>query len=546
MTSTEAQPMIWHGWGDPARRTGLSPTAMALLSAQLGLTDRSTPPVGVDEVRIRPTALPDAVATELAGVVGDLYVRTDRDSRLLHAGGKSYPDLLRRRTGDAEDAPDAVVLPASHDEVQRLLDVCVSHAVAVVPFGGGTSVVGGVEPVRGRFAALIAMDLSRLDQLVALDRESMTATLQAGLRGPQAEALLNKEGFTLGHFPQSYEHASIGGYAATRSAGQASTGYGRFDELVVGLRMATPAGELVLDHGPASAAGPDLRALALGSEGVFGVVTEVTLHVRKQPEERVYEGWFFRSFDDGATALQALAQQRVAPDVVRLSDEDETRVTFALAGGGGFKRTLAMRWLKMRGYADGCLVIVGWEGSGASVSARRTTAGDVLRANKGLRLGESVGRAWEHGRFDGPYLRDELMDRGVLVETLETAAPWSRLREVHTAVGSAIRNALATERAQPIVMCHVSHLYETGGSLYFTFAAAADDGHELDQWRAAKTAACEAIVAAGSTITHHHAIGIDHAPYLGAEIGDLGIEILRAVKQRLDPTGILNPGKLIP
>jgi alkyldihydroxyacetonephosphate synthase len=538
--------MVWHGWGDPARRTGLPPAAFAMLQDQLALADRATPPVPIDDVRMRPTALSDAGRSALAAVVGAEQVRTDRESRLVHAGGKSYPDLFRRRTGDAEDAPDAVVLPGSHDDVQRVLDVCVANSVAVVPFGGGTSVVGGVEPVRGRFAAVVALDLSRLDQLVSLDQQSMTATLQAGLRGPQAEKLLREHGLTLGHFPQSYVHASIGGYAATRSAGQASTGYGRFDDLVVGLRMATPAGELSLDHGPASAAGPDLRALAVGSEGVFGVITEVTLRVRPQPEQRVYEGWFFRSFDQGAAALQALAQQRVGPDVVRLSDEHETRVTMSLAGGGGLKRSMGTWWLRVRGYADGCLAIVGWEGTSGSVSARRTATGDVLREHKGLRLGESVGRAWERGRFDGPYLRDELMDRGVLVETLETAAPWSRLRDLHDSVAAALRNALATDRAQPIVMCHVSHLYETGASLYFTFAAAAQDGHELEQWRAAKTAASEAIVAAGATITHHHAVGTDHAPYLRAEIGDLGIDILRAVKERLDPTGILNPGKLIP
>src|SRR5436305_5583131 len=280
MTVPDAPPMVWHGWGDPARRSAPSPGALAVLRKQLGLVDRSTPPVPIDEVRMHPSALTQSILGALAVVVGAEHVHTDRDSRLLHAGGKSYPDLLRRRTGDAEAAPDAVVLPASHDEVQRVLDICVANAIAVVPFGGGTNVVGGVEPARGSFAALIALDLARLDRLVALDRESMTATLEAGLRGPQVEALLQAEGFTLGHFPQSYEHASIGGYAATRSARQASTGYGRFDDLVVGLRLATPAGELVLDHGPASAAGPDLRALAVGSEGVFGVITEVTLHVR--------------------------------------------------------------------------------------------------------------------------------------------------------------------------------------------------------------------------------------------------------------------------
>jgi alkyldihydroxyacetonephosphate synthase len=516
-----------------------------MLRAQLGLDDVATPPVALDEVRLRAPALPASAESELAAAIGAGNVRTDRETRVLRAGGKSYPDLFRRRSGDAEDAPDAVLFPGSHDEVQRVLDICAAHAVAVVPFGGGTSVVGGVEPIRGRFAAVVALDLSRLDKLVDVDRESMTATLQAGLRGPQAEALLQEHGLTLGHFPQSYEHASIGGYAATRSAGQASTGYGRFDELVVGLRMATPVGELLLDHGPASAAGPDLRALAVGSEGTFGVITEVTVHVRPQPDKRVYEGWFFKSFDAGVRALQSLAQQRVAADVVRLSDEEETRVTLALAGGGR-KQDLLMKYLRMRGYDGGCLVIVGWEGTSAAVHSRRSATGDVLRANGGLRLGESIGRAWEHGRYNGPYLRDELMDRGVFIETLETAAPWSRLRDVHAAVAAAIKGALASDRGAPIVMCHVSHLYESGGSLYFTFAAAADSGSELEQWRRTKTAASQAIVAAGATITHHHAVGTDHAPYLRAEVGDLGIEILRAVKQRLDPTGILNPGKLIP
>src|SRR3954470_2348821 len=546
MTVPDAPPMIWHGWGDPGRRAALSPTALSMLKEQLGLADEATPPVAVDEVRMSPAALKPAAAAALADVVGGEHVHTDRDSRLVHVGGKSYPDLLRRRTGDAEDAPDAVITPGSHDEVQRVLDVCVSNSVAVVPFGGGTSVVGGVEPVRGRFAAVIALDLSRLTALTNLDRESLTVTLGAGLRGPQAEALLNDHGLTLGHFPQSYEHASIGGYAVTRSAGQASTGYGRFDDLVVGLRMATPAGELNLGHWPASAAGPDLRELAVGSEGAFGVVTDVTLHVRPLPEQRVYEGWFFKSFDAGAAALQNLAQQRVAPDVVRLSDEEETGVTFALVGGDKLKQRLGTWWLRVRGYASGCLVIVGWEGRDTAISARRTAAGDVLRAHKGLRLGESVGRSWVKGRFEGPYLRDELMDRGVLVETLETAASWARLREVHKSVGDAIRAALETGSGNPIVMCHVSHVYETGGSLYFTFAAAAESGNELAQWHRAKTAACEAIAATRATITHHHAVGTDHAPYLGAEIGDLGVDILRAVKQRLDPTGILNPGKLIP
>ena len=539
--------MVWHGWGDPARRHGVPPDALAMLRRELDLPERSTPPVPEAEVRMRPSSLSADFATRLAGVVGAENVRGDRATRLLHAGGKNYPDLLRRRTGDAEDAPDAVVLPGSHDEVSAVLGACSEAGVAVVPFGGGTSVVGGVEPVRGRFVAVIALDLARLDRLVSLDRESLTATLGAGLRGPQAEALLADHGLTLGHFPQSYEHATIGGYAATRSAGQASTGYGRFDELVVGVRMATPAGELALDHGPASAAGPDLRSLVVGSEGVFGVITEVTVRVRVQPERRVYEGWFFRSFADGVAALRALAQERVAPDVVRLSDEEETRVTLALAGGGGgLKRRLGALVMRVRGYTGGCLVVVGWEGTPTSVTARRGASSRVLRRCGGLRLGEGVGRAWERGRFDGPYLRDELMDRGVFVETLETAAPWARLRDVHAAVGGALRGALTTggTAADRDVPClaplrdrwlALLHVCRSGPGRPRARAVAGRQDRCLRGDRRGRR--------------HHHPPSRGRHRPRAVPLRPRSVtsaSILRAVKERLDPTGILNPGKLIP
>jgi alkyldihydroxyacetonephosphate synthase len=543
--TTSSEQMVWHGWGDPARRSGLPRAAHALLRKELRLRETTVMPVAESSVLMRPPALPAAVGEQLAAVVGAEHVRTDAHSRLLHSGGKSYPDLLRRRTGDAQDAPDAVVLPGAHDEVRRVLEVCAAAAVAVVPFGGGTSVVGGVEPLRGRFTALISLDLSRLERLVRVDRASLTATLEAGLRGPAAEALLAAHDLTLGHFPQSYEHASIGGYAATRSAGQASTGYGRFDDLVVGLRVATPVGDADLGRAPSSAAGPDLRELFVGSEGTLGVITEVTLHVRPTPETTVYEGWSFRTFAEGAAALRHLVQGHVAPDVARLSDEEETRLTMTLAGSGGFKGRLGRAYLRARGHAGGCLAIVGWEGPPTAVRARRRATTAVLKSAGGLRLGEGVGQAWKHGRFNGPYLRDDLMDHGILVETLETAASWSSLPEVYRAVAEALRGAFAARGQSAIVLCHVSHLYETGASLYFTFLAAAEAGSELDQWRAAKTAACDAIVASGATITHHHAVGTDHAPYLGAEVGEVGLTALRAVKAALDPTGILNPGKLL-
>jgi alkyldihydroxyacetonephosphate synthase len=540
-----ADQMVWNGWGDPARRRGLPRAAAALLRTDLGVSGTRTPPVPESGVSMRDSSLPAGAVQRLSAVVGAGNVRTDVGSRLLHAGGKSYPDLVRRRNGDAEAAPDAVVLPGSHDEVRAVLAVCADAEIAVVPFGGGTSVVGGVEPVRGRFGAVIALDLARLDRLISVDRVSSTAVLEPGLRGPAAEALLNAEGYTLGHFPQSYEHATIGGYAATRSAGQASTGYGRFDELVVGLRAATPVGDVELGRAPKSAAGPDLRELFVGSEGSIGVITEVTVHVRPMPEEKVYEGWSFRTFADGVAAFRRLAQEDSGVDVARLSDPDETRLSMTVADTGGAKARLGRAYLRARGHAGGCLAVVGWEGTPASVRHRRRATTTILTAAGGLRLGAGVGRAWAHGRFEGPYLRDDLMDHGVLVETLETATSWSNLDKLYAAVGSALHGAFRARGQSSVVMCHVSHLYATGASLYFTFLAPAEAGAELDQWRDAKTAACRAIVESGGTITHHHAVGTDHAAYLPAEVGEVGMTALRAVKHQLDPTGILNPGKLV-
>jgi alkyldihydroxyacetonephosphate synthase len=405
-------------------------------------------------------------------------------------------------------------------------------------------VVGGVAPLRGRHAAVVALDLRRLDRLVSVDRESLTAVFEPGVRGPAAEALLAEHGLTLGHLPQSFEHASLGGYAATRSAGQASTGYGRFDELVTAVEVRTPAGPLRVGRGAASAAGPDLLGLLLGSEGAFGVVTSVTVRVRPVPTTRRYEGMFFRSWQEGCAALREMEQGGTAPDVARLSDPDETRVQLALAGSGGLKGRLGTAVLAARGYRGGCLAVLGWEGDAETVAARRRATVRVAKRHGGFPVGTSVGERWRSGRFDGPYLRDDLLDAGVLVETLETSATWAELHRTRDAVRAALHSALSS--TPPVVMCHVSHLYRHGASLYFTVLARQDSADPEGQWQRAKDAASAAIVQAGATITHHHAVGVDHRAQMPAEVGELGVQVLRAVKAVLDPAGVLNPGKLIP
>jgi alkyldihydroxyacetonephosphate synthase len=376
---------------------------------------------------------------------------------------------------------------------------------------------------------VISLDLARMDGVVSVDRESLTAVLEPGLRLPEADRALAEHGLTLGHVPQSYEWASVGGCVATRSAGQLSTGRGRIDASVVAVRCATPLGELATLDAPASAAGPALRQLVAGSEGVLGVITQVALRVHPLPAAQRFEGWLAPDFATGCDVFRQLEQAGAAPDVARLSDAEETRFSLAFAG---------LPPLARRGVGWRCLVICGWEGSEAAIKRRRGEAARVLRRARAWPATQRAGREWVHSRFAGPYLRDGLMDRGVMVETLETATSWSNLGRLHDAVRRALPGVL--------VGCHVSHLYPTGASLYFTVFGRRDDADPAGQWRRLKSAATDAIVDAGGTITHHHAIGRDHAPWMADEDGPLGVELLRAVKERCDPAGIMNPGKLLP
>lgn len=532
----------WWGWGRAENRPTLTEAQRALVAAELGPADPAR------AVALEDVALPDALSIPdrlIAAAGGPGAASAEVEDRVRHAAGKSYPDLWRIRNGMPVDAPDAVLAPESAASVRTVLEACAREHVAVVPFGGGSSVVGGVEPLRGTHDRLVSLDLTSMRE-VRIDDRSHTATLGPGLRGPEAEAALNDAGYTLGHFPQSFMYATIGGFAATRSAGQASSGYGRFDALVTAVTMQTPSGEMTTLETPHTAAGPALRELIVGSEGTLGVITDVTVKIRPLPTERRYEGWFAESWKAGIELARALAQHGALPDVFRLSDHDETRVSLAMSGLEGLKRSLFEGYLKLRGRSEGSMVIVGWEGDRESVGRRREVSAAVMRRADAVPLGRSPGEAWEHGRYEGPYLRDLLMDEGLMVETLETSHTYSRIGELYEGVRGALHGAMSDRGHPGIVMCHVSHVYRDGASLYFTFLCPREAGSEIEQWRAVKTAACEAIVAAGGTITHHHATGTDHAPYMKAEVGELGIEALRAVKERLDPAGIMNPGKLIP
>ncbi len=531
----------WWGWGDPAVEPELDAEALTVLRDRIGDLDAWPLAAGLEEFPLPPAQSLPAALTDAVGPEG---IFTAAEDRLRHATGCGYVDLARLRSAQLDDAPDAVVMPADAEALRQVLDVCAAEGIAVVPYGGGTSVVGGIEPLRGSHERLISLDLASLRD-VEVDQRSLTARLGAGLRGPEAEAALGAQGFTLGHFPQSFEYATVGGFAATRSAGQASSGYGRFDALVRSVRLIAPTGQMETLETPHTAAGPALRELIVGSEGVLGVIPDVTVRVRPQPRVCRYEAWMAESFESGAEIVRALAQGPGLPDIVRVSDEEETQGSLALSGPRGVAGRLFGGYLGVRKRQGGCLTIVGFEGGEESVARRRALTVRALRAGGAAYLGQAAGRSWEHGRYQGPYLRDTLIGMGAMVETLETSHTWSRLGELHRAVAAAIGGALDAEGTPGLVWCHLSHAYADGASLYFTFISRSRRGAELEQWGAVKRAACEAIVSCGGTITHHHAVGRDHAPYMEAEVGRTGLDVLRAVKEQLDPTGIMNPGKLI-
>ncbi|PRP92795.1 putative FAD-linked oxidoreductase [Enhygromyxa salina] len=547
----------WNGWGshDEAFEFGEHADAVwAWLRAELGLDAFNLRPAAtLDSLALpEPTLDADARAA-LERIVGHQWVRGDRYERAFHARGQSYHDLLLLRAGDVATAPDLVIYPRA-EQVQAVLAWADTAGVAVVPYGGGSSVVGGVsgDPASGR-EGLVTLDTTRMNRLLELDEASHTATFEAGIYGPELEERLGARGFTLGHYPQSFEFSTLGGWIAARGAGQQSGRYGKAEHWLVGAKLATPTGVLRTGSFPASAAGPDFNHLVAGSEGALGVITEATVKLHRAPSVHDYRGCLFPDFAHGLEAVRALVQAEVPVATVRLSDPSETSffAEFTRARKPpSTTRRVAGKALEAMGYAaQRCVLIVGHEGERGAVEVAHARTNAIVRRNRGIPLGRGAGQSWYSDRFALPYIRDPLLDRGVAVDTLETSTAWSNIRRLHKAVCEAIASAAnetlrGGERA--MVMAHVSHAYLDGASLYFTIVfPQAGVGSELRQWQGIKNAACEAIIGHGGTISHHHGVGSDHRPWLAAEKGELGVRLLEAIKGELDPKGIMNPGKLV-
>jgi alkyldihydroxyacetonephosphate synthase len=536
----------WWGWGEEQHTFTLPAPQQfwAFVRSRLGEPGVGQRIESLAEVVVPPSRLESKALDALRAATGAEPPTVDSADRIVHSLGKGYCDLVRIRRGEIPHATDAVIYPETEEQVAALLNAAAERGIAVIPFGGGTSVVGGVEPLGAK--PTLTLDLRRMNRLLRLDPLAATATLEAGVLGPSLEEQLNARGFTLGHFPQSFEYSSLGGWIATRSAGQNSTLYGKIEDRVESLRMAFPGGTIATPAVPAAAAGPDLNQIIAGSEGVLGVITQATVRLAALPRRCDYRGYLFPAFQAGVEAAREVMQSGLRPAILRLSDEAETEVNLTMRAPPSALRAaaegvyLALRRIRLEGAA---LLIVGFEGAEDQVRSDWRRAQPILRRHQGSPLGHSPGRAWERSRFEVPYLRDLLLDHAIMVDTLETAATWDRYLALYRSVRDAMAKAMD---GRGLVMAHLSHAYSDGASIYYTFLARQAEGRELEQWQQVKVAATDAIIAAGGALSHHHGIGSDHLPWMSQYLGAAGVRTLAALKQTFDPQGIMNPGKLTP
>ena len=549
--------MKWWGWGeqDISFSHEDKPALGPFLQRNLGLdvarvTGR---PPAFERLSVAEPALPEMLRTALEQAVGTAHVSTGALDRVVHGRGKSLRDLVRQRRGEFGRLPDVVVRPGGEDEVAAVLRAALDADAVVIPFGGGTSISGSLEAPPDESRTVVSIDLGRLDRVVDIDGVSRLARVQTGVFGPGLERQLNERGWTFGHFPDSFAHSTLGGWIATRSSGMQSDRYGDIADLTRAVRVVTPAGRLVTRPVPSTSTGPSVREMVLGSEGRLGVITEATVHVRRVPPARVILGYLFPAWPAGLAAMRDIAASEAAPSVTRVSDAYETRFSFATRRRptqlDRVKSAALTAYLRRRrGFEteDMCLSFIGYEGTERHVKGQRRLVGRIVERHGGLCIGSGPGSLYDQKKFDTPYIRDFLLDRGTLADVSETSAPWSRLGAVYDAVMGAARTAFAGLGVRGYIMCHLSHSYHAGACLYFTFAFIPTSGADpLEQYRRVKSAIQQAFIDTGATLSHHHAVGTEHGQWLEDDISAPGVAMLRALFEGVDPGRNLNPGKIV-
>ncbi len=549
--------MKWWGWGhEGVEFTHEDKPALApFIREAIGVDVRTkvAAPVRFDQLQIPDPALPGDLWEALEQAVSRRFLSLDPLDRVVHARGKSLRDLVWQRAGELSRVPDAVIRPGSEDEVAAVLDAAMRFDAVVIPFGGGSSISGSLEAPATETRPVISVDLERLNQVLEIDAESRLARVQAGVFGPHLEEQLAARGYTFGHFPDSFTHSTLGGWIATRSSGMQSERYGDVADMTKGLRVVTPSGTLVTRPVPATSTGPSIREMVLGSEGRLGIITEATVHVRRIPEERVILGYLFPNFRVGLAAMQEIAAGEYSVSVTRVSDANETQFSFAMRVRPTLLDKLQSSALKIflrrrLGFDSNqmCLSFIGYEGSERHVAAQRRAVGKLVKRHGGLCIGSGPGALYDQKKFDIPYIRDFLLDRGAAGDVSETATTWSGLMPLYDAVTAAANGAFAQAGVQGYLMCHLSHSYHSGACMYFTFAFKATTPDAMAaEYEVVKSAIQQAFVDNGGTLSHHHAVGTEHAQWLEQDISAPGVAMLEALLAGTDPGQHLNPGKIV-
>jgi alkyldihydroxyacetonephosphate synthase len=547
--------MKWWGWGDEDVRfdSNAHPGAWPYAKAVLDVQDDeiNSPPVPIEAVQLRDAIRHDGFLTDLRRSMRADQICDSRRERLLHAYGKGFRDLFRMRRGMAEGAPDLVLYPENENDVLVTLRAAARHDVVIIPFGGGSNIAGCLERSESRRIA-VSLDMRRMRRVVHVDVESCTARIEAGVFGPDLEEQLNSFGLTLGHFPDSFLHSTLGGWIATRSAGMQSDKYGKIEDMVIALRMVTPVGVLATRIVPKSSNGIDVNHLCIGSEGTLGVITEATMQVHPRPEEHRTHGYLFPEFEAGVEAMHECVRKECVPSMLRLSDPDKTALSLAFkppSSGLSQAASKVMKgYLKAKGFdfARACLMLTTFEGSKTGAGRQRAEVNSIYRRLGAVDLGSGSGKSFETTKYDFPHIRDFLLDRGITSDVSETSTVWSNLLPLYRATTADLRDAIVESGVKPWVGCHISHTYPTGASLYLTFACRQQNGCEMQQYLHAKRTVQQSFIDHGATLSHHHAVGTEHLPWLVDDISRVGVMAVAAIKAGLDPDNIMNPGRLRP
>ena len=540
--NTPIEQTRWNGWGNININKKVSAHGAKLIKSHIGKTKKLSSVSLQQVLKTVPKSRLPATITELD------MVSVDSEDRLRHARGQSFPDWIAMHGGDFEVFPDGVTFPESTADVETLLKLAHDHDLIVIPFGGGTSVVGHINPQKGS-RPVLTVAMSKMAQLIDLDNESQIATFGAGTQGPAVEAQLDEHGYRLGHYPQSWELSTLGGWIAARSSGQQSLGYGRIEQMFAGGTLVTPQGVLNIADIPASAAGPDLREMMMGTEGRAGIFTEVKMRVQPQPEEELFKVAFLPNWKAGKEVLRQAVQKNIRLSMLRLSNAVETDAHLHL--GTTPSQFLAINtYLKARGLnSDKVMLTYGVSGDKAQNKLALTQFNKLLKQQGSVtgKITDIMGSVWAHGRFKFPYLRGTLWEKGIMVDTFETATNWNHIDEQMQQMQEAVQTALSDEGEAVMAFTHISHVYKQGASLYTTyfFRAAKDHASTLSRWQKIKHAASSSLANGTATISHQHGVGRDHAPYLAAEKGKLGIQVTSDMLKSLDPDQRMNPGVLL-